>query len=163
MAQLVTRAEFARLQGWSKAYITKLSAQDKLVFVEDDDGVQKIDAEATIRKMAKRASPSGRPAEQVRDQEEQDDRRRQDFYKAEMMRLDLEERTGRLFDAEQITMVIAGAVAKFATALERLKPEIAAELPGFIGDDEGLEQFLTLKFGDLQDNLTREFKQSMGH
>lgn len=50
----VSKAEFAAMQGWSRAYVTQLSKAGRLVLT--DDG--KVNVEASLRKLAATTDPS---------------------------------------------------------------------------------------------------------
>lgn len=51
----ITQAEFARQQGWSKSYVTKLKRQGRLVFL--DDG-KTVDPDASITRINATADPN---------------------------------------------------------------------------------------------------------
>lgn len=126
------QAEFARLQGWSKSYVTALKQAGRLVLA--DDGL--VDVQASLARIqatteaVERASPPAVPPPQ------RADRDRKEFYDAENARLDLEERLGRLMRAEQVLEAVADAGALFAAQLDALPARLAPELAG-LGGDEG--------------------------
>lgn len=62
---LVTQAEFARLQGWQRSYVTQLKQHGRLVMV---DG--KVDAEATRAKLDALSSPDAHHQAHIRQLEE---------------------------------------------------------------------------------------------
>lgn len=128
-----SQAEFARLQGWAKSYVTELKHQGRLVF--DAEGRQ-VDVaaslariQATTERTGQASAPAVPPAVRV-------DRDRKEFYDAENARLDLEERLGKLMPAAQVLEAVADAGAIFAQQLEALPERLAPQLAA-LGGDEG--------------------------
>jgi hypothetical protein len=122
----VTKAEFARQNGWSKSYVTKLKDENRLVVTPEGrvlvaESLQLIQETA---RAAERASPPAVPP-QFRV-----DRDRKEFYDAENARLDLEKRIGKLLSTPEVLGALADAAVTLRSHLEalpdRLAPQIAA-------------------------------------
>jgi hypothetical protein len=126
-----SQADFARLHGWGRSYVTALKHAGRLVL--NDGGQVDVQAslariQATTERPEQASAPAVPPAVRV-------DRDRKEFYDAENARLDLEERLGKLVRADQVLEAVADAGALFASQLDslpdRLAPQIAA-----LGSDE---------------------------
>lgn len=133
-----TQAEFARLHGWTKTYVTQLKLEGRLV-LDDRSQVRVAESLAVIqattnvpsRASAAAVSPSVR-----------NDRERQAFYDAEKSRLDLEERMGRLLVAEQVKSAVADALVSFRSLFESWPDRHAAPLAAFGGDEMLIQSYL---------------------
>lgn len=126
-----SQAEFARLQGWGKSYVTALKHAGRLVF--NDGGQVDVQAslariQATTERPEQASPPAVPPAVRV-------DRDRKEFYDAENARLDLEERLGKLMRADQVLEAVADAGAIFAGQLDTLADRLAPQLAA-LGSDE---------------------------
>lgn len=135
---LVSKSEFARLNGWSKSYISKLGSEGRLVVTED--GKQVLVAESLARIRETTTAPE-RASDAVVSTQYRGDRDRREFYDAENARLDLEERLGKLLQASEVTAAVAQAGTLLRQRLEgwphRLAPQMAA-LAGNEGRIRGL-------------------------
>lgn len=121
-----TQTEFARAQGWSKSYITKLKQDGRLVMT--DDGL--VDFAASLARIQATTGAPERASAPAVSHSVRSDRDRQAFYDAEKSRLDLEERVGRLLAADQVLSAVADAAVTLREALStwpyRLTPQLAA-------------------------------------
>ncbi len=125
------QAEFARLNGWGKSYVTKLKLEGRLVFTAE--GL--VDVAASLAKIQQGTGAPERASAPAVSASARSDRDRQAFYDAEKSRLDLEERVGKLLCRDQVLSAMADAAVTLRFALEawpdRLAPQIAA-----LGTDE---------------------------
>lgn len=126
-----SQAEFARLQGWARSYVTKLKDEGRLVI----DG-KRVDIAASLARIrATTARPEIASAPAV-SSSARTDRDRQAEYDAERMRLDLVERVESLLERDQVHAAVARAQGELEDALgdwpERLAPTLAA-----LAADEG--------------------------
>ena len=117
-----TRAEFARLQGFVKSYVTALDRAGRLVF--NEDGL--IDVAASRMRMATTNGAPERASLTTTDY--RDARDRKEYYQAEAARLDFEERCGRLFDAPATLAAVTTAVVALRNGLEGLPEQMAPVL-----------------------------------
>lgn len=125
------QAEFGRLHGWGKSYVSKLKLQGRLVFTHD----KLVDVRASLARIQAETGAPERASAPAVSPSTRSDRDRQAFYDAEKSKLDLEERIGALLAADQVLSALADAAVTLRTSLEtwpdRLSPEIAA-----LGGDE---------------------------
>lgn len=127
-----SQAEFARLQGWGKSYVTQLKHAGRLVFNAEGQ----VDVAASLERIQATTERTGQANEPALPPPLRAHRDRKEFYDAENARIDLEERLGKLMSAVEVLDAVADAAAMFAGQLEvlpdRLAPQIAA-----LGADEG--------------------------
>lgn len=133
MSERVTRAEFARRQGCSRSYVTKLGHTGRLV---ESEGL--IDIDATLVKISETADPAH--AAQPSDADERSDagdvsysaaKARKEFYQSLSAKLDYERAAGEV--AETASIVAAGREigtvvrTQLERIADRLAPALAAE------------------------------------
>jgi hypothetical protein len=124
--QICTKAEFARLNGWGKSYVSKLGLEGRLVLTADE----RVDVAASLARIQATTNAPERASEPAIAPQTRTDRDRQAFYDAESSRLDLEERTRKLINRDEVLAALADAVITLRTRFEawpdRLSPQIAA-------------------------------------
>jgi hypothetical protein len=144
-----SQAEFARINGWGKSYVTKLKLEGRLVL--DDAGQVRV-AESLAAIQATTAA-AGRASAPAVSSSTRSDRDRQAFYDAEKSRLDLEERIGRLLQADEVTAALADAAVTLRSTFEAWPERHAAPLAAFGGDEARIQAYLAqhieAAFGDL--------------
>lgn len=149
-----SQAEFARRQGWSKSYVSKLKAEGRLVIT--DDGLVDVVASLQRIKATTRADTRADPA--VMGQEFGDAKDRNEHYIAELNRIKLQREVGSLLDAAEVIGVVGDAAATLRARLEplpyRLAPQLAA-LPH--GDEAGMRELLSEAIHDALEELARRF------
>lgn len=127
-----SQADFARLHGWSKSYVTKLKTEGRLVFT--DGGL--VDVEASLARIRNSTGAPERASAPVVGSKLQDLQARE--KELDIQRKEREERAavGELLEAQQVLDAVGDAGALFRSQLEawpdRLSPQIAA-----LGSDEG--------------------------
>lgn len=131
--KFVTRSEFARLRGYAASYVNKLMRAGRLVLSAD---TMMVDVEASIARIDATAE---RPVAHV---STRTDRARKDFYDAEVARLDLEERVGKLMRAEDVLGAIADAGAMFAARLAEMPDQLAPHLAAMGADEARIRSAL---------------------
>lgn len=144
---LVTQAEFARLQGWQRSYVTQLKQQGRLVMV---DG--KVDVEASLAKIDALASPNAHHQARARQLEETrankakeegkgDDANKEGIealnlrlkkaeadkreYEADIARMDREQKAGNLVPREIVDYVLTDYAASLRAMLETRADRLA--------------------------------------
>lgn len=141
MAELLTQAEFARRQGWSKSYVTKLKQLGRLVL---RDG--KVDVAASLARIAETADPNrddvvrrnaerregsdalpGADAERV-GQSFAAARAVKERFLALRAKAEYEQMIGKLVEAEAVRRAAEDAGAWLRARLESLPDQLAAEL-----------------------------------
>jgi Protein of unknown function (DUF1441) len=153
-AQRVSRAEFARMQGWSKSYVTKLGDQGRLVEAD-----RLIDVQATLEKIRGTTTAPSRAAPQVSGIGFVDAAERDKFYSAELRRLEFEKHVGQLLQAE-VRRVVADAVATLGRALDGLPDILAPQLA--MTDEANCRAVLRDALHAARHELARKFQPVQG-
>lgn len=132
------QAEFGRLNGWGKSYVTKLKLEGRLVFTAD--GL--VDVAASLAKIQEGTGAPERASAPAVSPSTRSDRDRQAFYDAEKSRLDLEERVGRLLDRDQVLSSMADAAVTLRTSLETWPDRLAPQIAALGGDEARIRAYL---------------------
>lgn len=149
---LASKSEFARLNGWSKSYVSKLAGEGRLVVTED--GRQVLVAESLARiaettRATERASPPAlTPVVRA-------DRDRKDFYDAENARLDLAERVGKLMDRAEALSVASDVGTYLRTTLESWCDVLTPDLAAAGGDEPMIRAMLRDRCRELLGEFSR--------
>jgi hypothetical protein len=136
---IVSKAEFARRNSWSKSYVTKLKDEGRLVLTEDN---QVMVAESLARIAETTGAPERASAPAVSPQY-RGDRDRKEFYDAENARLDLEARLGRTLGTADVRGVCANVAVTLRTRLETWPARLAPQLAALGGNEASIRRFLT--------------------
>lgn len=158
MSEAVSRAEFARRQGWQKSYVTKLGKAGRLVL--DDAGCVLVDA--TMARIAEtadpsRAAPADEPAEPLASNHDyQTARAKREHYLALQAEADYLRGIGELVLLSAVEDVGANMGATLRSALERLPVRLAPELA--MESDEARVRAL---LADALDDVLREVSRLM--
>jgi transcriptional regulator with XRE-family HTH domain len=151
-ASKLSQADFARLQGWSKSYVSKLKKESRLVL--DDAGL--VDVAPTLALITGTTTAPERAATSVVSTAFNDSRDRKEHYTAELARLDYLERAGKLLDAGEVVGVIADALTTLRSAIEAAPPQLAPQLAA-MGDEAQMRALLADHFevllAELADTL----------
>lgn len=126
-----TQLEFARAQGWSKSYISKLKAEGRLVFASE--GV--LDFAATLARIKATTGADKRAAPAVMGAAFGDAKDRNEHYTAELARLKFEREIGAVWDAEDVRQQVARIAAELCAALDQLPDRLAPTLAALAGDE----------------------------
>ncbi|QKJ67472.1 hypothetical protein HQN60_12575 [Deefgea piscis] len=144
MTQLVTQAEFARMTGYAKSYITKLKQAGRLVIIDDKVDVAASQARIAATDGAARPDVSDRHAqhrEGIETEGMPDDipsdipskaasEAKTAHFKAMQSEADYRLRIGELVEASEVSHAVADISISFRQALENLPARIASELVG---------------------------------
>ncbi len=144
MTQHVSQAEFARIMGYAKSYVTKLKQAGRLVMEGD-----KVDIEASRARIAATdggARPDvaarfannhdGIEPEAIPDDLPSDipskaaSEAKKAHYQALQAETDYRQRLGELVEASEVTAAVADVAIGFRQVLENLPSRIASELVG---------------------------------
>lgn len=169
MNQHCTQAEFARLLGVAKSYVTKLKEHGRLVMSADG---KLVDIEASKARIAATADP-GKPdvssqwekptesAEEVDggSKSYQDARADKEFYAAKMAKLEYERAIGKLVDKAEVQAVVEDVITQFRQGLENLPYRLAPELVG--QDLDGIRAALKQEVFDSLAKMQRGFVRQM--
>lgn len=153
---LMTRAEFARANGWSKSYVTKLGDAGRLVL--SDDGKLVLAAESLQRIRETTGAPERASAPAVSPQY-RGDRDRKEFYDAENARLDLEERVGGLLQRGDVLAVTAEAAVLMRQRLEGWRDRLAPQLAALGGNEQRIRALLHDQVHQLLQDMSRRFER----
>lgn len=149
-ALFLTRSRFAAHIGCAKSYVTKLGEQGRLVL--NDAGL--IDVERTKSLIAGTTGAPERGKITTRSFADAKDKR--EAYSAEMARLDLEERVGKLLVAEDVVKAVASAAAFLRTRLEQLPASLAPQLAA-TRDETHLQALLASEIEAVLGELSHQF------
>ena len=185
MSAAVTQAEFARLMGWGRSYITALKKDGRLVL----DGEGKVLVEESRRRLAETADPNRddvkarwrnergeQPAieadaadltptdegdiDQLPESKSHDfhaARAKKEHYLAEQARIEYERETAKLVEKAEVEAAVMDLITTFRQALENLPHRTAPELVG-----KGLDTIRAILkqeiFGYLSE-MEREFSR----
>ena len=170
MSQHCTQAEFARLLGVAKSYVTKLKEHGRLVMTEDG---KRVDVEASKARIAATADPGkddvsakwqNKPQPRQEDDEEgtpsyQDARAEKERYSAKMAKLEYEKAIGKLVDKADVQAVVEDVITQFRQGLENLPYRLASELVGL--DLDGIRAALKQEVFDSLAKMQRGFLRQM--
>lgn len=154
----VSQAEFARRQGWAKSYVTKLKLAGRLVMLEDGS----VDEEASLRQIQATAEVPERASSPAVSPSTRSDIDRKTFYEAEKSRLDLEERIGKLLDADQTLSALADAAVRLRTALETWPERLSSPLAALGGDEARIRAYLAEHIETALEEIARGFAKAAG-
>lgn len=150
---IVTKAEFARRNSWSKSYVTKLKDDGRLVLTEDGrvlvaESLARIAASAQAPERA--SPPAVSPTFRA-------DRDRKEFYDAENARLDLEQRLGRTLATRDVRAVCANAAVTLRSRLEGWPARLAPHIAALGGDEARIRTLLAEHIEQALGELSRGF------
>lgn len=150
-----SQADFARLQGWGKPYVTKLKLQGRLVMKADDDKLVDVAASlAKIQSTTERPEQASPPAVDGTMQTLQAQEKRLDIQRKQREELHA---LGELLERDQVLGSLADAVVTFRSAFEawpeRLSPPIAA----LGGDEARIRAFLADQVEHIFTELSERF------
>ena len=164
-----TQAEFARLIGCQKSYVTKLKEHGRLVMTEDG---RLVDIEASKARIAATADPGKaavaaqwqtRPQSPESDEDGtpsyQDARADKERYAAKMAKLEYERAIGKLVDKAEVQAVVEDVITQFRQGLENLPYRLAPELVG--QDLDGIRSALKHEIFDALGKMQRGFVRQM--
>lgn len=153
-AATATQAEFARLQGWRRSYVTQLKREGRLVMSADG---KHVDIAASIARIAQtrspdktgvthrhattRSTPAALPGVDDDNDDDDDDedapidrpdfqaaRARREQARAQREEIELAKEVGTLLVAEEVEEVIADAITNFRTSIESIGALAAVEV-----------------------------------
>lgn len=127
-----TQAEFARAQGWSRGYVSKLKGEGRLVFATD--GV--LDFAATLARIKATTGVDSRAAPAVMGAAFGDAKDRNEHYTAELTRLKFEREIGAVWSAEDVRQQLARVLAELCAGLDQLPDRLAPLLAALAGDEQ---------------------------
>lgn len=129
-ATAVSQAEFARLHGWAKSYVTALKQQGRLVMRGD-----LVDIERSLERIKATTTASSRADPAVMGPAFGDAKDRNEHYTAELARLKFEREIGALCEWSDVERVVADVAARLRAGLETLAERMAPEIATLGGDE----------------------------
>lgn len=129
MSNVITKAEFARQQGWAKSYVTKLGQADRLVL--DENG--RVIVDASLARIAATADPVKSATQEagsdgVYAHDIHASRAKREHYNALQAEADYLRSIGQLVSLASVEEAGANMGATLRSALERLPVRLAPEL-----------------------------------
>lgn len=132
------QVEFARAQGWQKSYVTALKKEGRLVF--NDAG--KVDFAASLERIKATAGAPERAAPVVQGKPYSDAQDRERFYSAELKRIELDEKTGKVGLVEEFDAVADDVAAIVRGTVEAWRDRLPPRLAGLGSDEQRIEALL---------------------
>lgn len=170
----VTQAEFARMEGKARSYITALKGAGRLVMT--DDGLVDVEAsrariagtadpnrdDVSARHAAARHNPTVNPenAENSKDKignSYQAARAVKEKFSAMQAKLDYERAIGKLVERAEVSAAIEDVTSVFRQALENMPHRTAAELVG--KDLDAIRATLKQEIHNALADMEREFSK----
>lgn len=133
-----SQAEFARQQGWSKSYVSKLKAESRLVFTADE----LVDVEASLALIRSTTAAPERASQPAQTPTFSDAADREKFYASELKRLDYEAQVGKTAEMAQVEAVCADVGTRLRSALETWPERLSPLLAAAGGDEERIAAIL---------------------
>lgn len=174
--QAVTQAEFARMMGWSRSYITALKKAGRLVL----NAIGNVLVEPSIARIKETADPNRddvaqrHAAERSKpptpdDEEEaeatigghdyQKARAQKEHYLAEQARIQFERDIGKLVEKSEVDAAVGDVVTAFRQRLENLPHRTAPELVG--KDLDAIRATLKQEVHGALAEMEREFSRQI--
>jgi hypothetical protein len=181
--QVVSQAEFARLIGVERSYVTALKKAGRLVL----NAIGNVLVEESRRRIAETADPgkSGVVERHARNREEQNAtvgqknlpktesdssdgdepvaspdyqaaRARKELANAQLAEMEVREKAGELFDAAEAIAIVADAGAVFRTTLDARRPLLVSQL-AMMADESEIRIFLEEQDEHLLADLSARF------
>lgn len=180
--QAVTQAEFARILGVQRSYVTALKKAGRLVL----NAIGNVLVEESKRRIAETGDPNrddvaarhaaargqevavdGGKREETDDEPEADggshdyqkSRAKKEHYLAEQARIEFEQRTGKLVEKADVEAAVADIVTAFRQGLENMPHRTAPELVG--KDLDAIRALLKLEIHGALADMEREFSKRL--
>jgi hypothetical protein len=154
-AQFGSQAEFARVNGWGKSYVTKLKTEDRLVFTADGQ----VDFAASLARIKASTNAPERAAPPVQGSVYADAQDRERYYTAELKRLELEKATREVLKADEVYSAAADAAAIVRTGVEAWRDRLPPQLAAIGGDEPRIAALLASECESLLERLAQCFEQ----
>jgi signal recognition particle GTPase len=163
MSNFVSQAEFAKLLGKDKSYITRLKQAGRLVMTADGS----VDVEKSKSLITETSDPSRNAAETTKNDQQQASAAHNEThigdsyqtskavnekYKALTAKAEYEKLINKLVDAEEARLFAADLAASFRAALEILPDRLAPELVP-LSDTEAVRALLVESFEQVLTDL----------
>lgn len=169
----VSQAEFARLQGWDRSYVTQLKKADRLVMSEDS---KRVVVDASLELIKKTEDPA---RQDVKDRHENERggkggqhdkpaakgsyneaRTRRELAEAEQAEMAAAKMRGTLVNADEVRLFAADIGATFRAALETLPDRLAPELVALKNVDD-IRAALVENFEELLGDLSIKLEKGV--
>jgi hypothetical protein len=134
----VTQAEFARLQGWSKSYVTKLKGEGRLVL--NEAGL--VDVEASLARIRDTTGAPERASAPAVTKEFDASRDRKAHYDAELARLQYEREVGGVLKTDEVLSVVADVATQLRASFEAWPSRLAPQIVALGGDEQRIQALL---------------------
>lgn len=173
----VTRSEFARLQGWSPSYVTKLASQGRLVLTDDGKQVRVAASLARIKATEDPArndvaqrhaqargageAPPPAPVEDRVGSSYQASRAVKERYAALTAKAEYEKLVGNLVEVSEVRAAASEAGALIRAQIENLPAQLAPELAAET-DEARVQALLVERMEILLGNIAELIERAAG-
>lgn len=151
----LSQADFARQQGWSKSYVSKLKGEGRLVLT----AAGSVDAAASLARIKATTAAHGRADPAVVGPQYLDAKDRNEHYQAELARLKFEREIGALRDAADVAAVVADVATTLRSRLESWPDRLAPQLAALAGDESRIRAELADHIHGALAELARGFER----
>lgn len=155
VGERVTQAEFARRQGWSRAYVTKLKHEGRIV--HGGDGL--VDVEASVELIRDTTGAMGRAGEAVQGPQFKDAADREKYYAAELKRLEYERVVRELMPVDEVHAAVDSLAVEFRAAIESLEQRLLPHLEAIGADGARVRALLSDETEQILASLSRRLEQ----
>lgn len=149
--EAVSQAEFARIMGCARSWVTSLKTQGRLVLT--DDG--RVLVEASKARIAGSNGADERAA--ITTPAIKDARERREHIEAQLKQMDLDERMAKLMPTDQVISAVSSAAVTLRTRLESL-PDVLAPQLAAMGNEQEIRAFLAEEIEGLLAELSAGFE-----
>ena len=153
---VVSKSEFARLNGWSKAYVTKLKDEGRLVLTDDGKQVKVAESLALIQETTRAHERASPPAVPTAIQSLEEEGRRLDNRRK---KLELAKSLELVVDVADVNARVAEAGTLLRRRLEAWPHRLAPQLAALGANEARIRAFLInhveLELGEFSTQLSR--------
>lgn len=153
-AKFGSQADFARLQGWRKSYVTALKQQGRLVFTSDGQ----VDFDASLQRIRDTTGAPERAAPAVQGSRMSAAQERERHYSSELKRLEYEREVRKLREAKEVNSAVDDAGAMFRAGVEAWRDRLTPQLAALAGDEQRIAALLVTETEDLLRRLVKRLE-----
>lgn len=155
-----SQANFARLIGCDKSYITKLKGEGRLVLGEDGQ----VEVAASLARIKATTGAPERAAPAVQGSDYQDAADRDKHYSAELKRLEYEREIKSVFEAADVLNIVADAATTLRGRFEAWPDRLSLRLVALGADEHRIRALLAEEVQAAFEEMARNFERiaSMG-
>jgi hypothetical protein len=152
--QICTKAEFARLNGWGKSYVSKLGLEGRLVLTADE----RVDVAASLARIQATTGAPERGSPPAVSQAMQDLQVRGKQLEVERQEREAAKEKGELLERSEVETVVASACVEMLAVMERSIETIASKLATNSADEFRFKEIVRDELAAVCIGLSSRFK-----